>query len=142
MLSNNSCLNCSTITGYVYDSTTGNCKDYCGDGIRITDLCDDGNNMNGDGCSSTCQIESGWRCPNNLCSLSVTPVLTLVSIDSFPRNHSIAMVVNLNIGLRLVEANFILKFSTITKFQYKVKAINSLWTAYQMIINYAESPQN
>lgn len=24
--------------------------------------CDDGNLVNGDGCSSTCQIESGWTC--------------------------------------------------------------------------------
>jgi len=24
--------------------------------------CDDGNNINGDGCSATCQIERGWNC--------------------------------------------------------------------------------
>ena len=26
--------------------------------------CDDGNTVNGDGCSSTCTVESGWACYN------------------------------------------------------------------------------
>lgn len=37
----------------------------CGDGLNInngiTD-CDDKNYLNGDGCSSTCDIEDGWYC--------------------------------------------------------------------------------
>lgn len=36
------------------------CKNLCGDGIVETDqgeVCDDGNNVNGDGCSATCQPE-------------------------------------------------------------------------------------
>lgn len=41
-----------------------NCLEYCGDGIRVsaTVECDDGNFDDGDGCSSTCTIESGWSC--------------------------------------------------------------------------------
>jgi fibro-slime domain-containing protein len=36
----------------------------CGNGkIEGTETCDDGNANGGDGCSSTCKIESGWRCP-------------------------------------------------------------------------------
>ena len=35
----------------------------CGNGIIETgEQCDDGNTANSDGCSSTCQIESGWLC--------------------------------------------------------------------------------
>ena len=35
----------------------------CGDGvIEGTEQCDDGNTVNGDGCSSTCQVESGFTC--------------------------------------------------------------------------------
>jgi cysteine-rich repeat protein len=35
----------------------------CGDGMKIAaEACDDGNNINGDGCSSTCTIEVGWSC--------------------------------------------------------------------------------
>jgi len=35
----------------------------CGDGLfRGTEGCDDGNLVNGDGCSSLCAIEFGWKC--------------------------------------------------------------------------------
>ena len=35
----------------------------CGNGIISgSDVCDDGNTANGDGCSASCQVESGWSC--------------------------------------------------------------------------------
>lgn len=38
-------------------------KAGCGDGlITGTEQCDDGNAVSGDGCSSSCQIESGFQC--------------------------------------------------------------------------------
>jgi fibro-slime domain-containing protein len=43
----------------------------CGDGIiESGEACDDGNNVSGDGCSSTCQIEKGWHCstPGTSCT--------------------------------------------------------------------------
>lgn len=42
-------------------------QDVCGDGrasIPANEACDDGNAVNGDGCSDTCVIESGWECPD------------------------------------------------------------------------------
>jgi len=30
---------------------------------NVTIYCNDGNNRNGDGCDSNCQIEDGWKCP-------------------------------------------------------------------------------
>ena len=39
------------------------CSEICGDGIRFhssSTYWDDGNTKNGDGCSSTCSIETGW----------------------------------------------------------------------------------
>ena len=37
--------------------------EICGDGIHAGQLeCDDGNNANGDGCSSDCKVEFGFRC--------------------------------------------------------------------------------
>ena len=142
LLTNNSCGTCTTVTGYTYDATTGRCKDKCGDGIIITDLCDDGNTLNGDGCSSICTIETGWRCPNNVCSLIATPSLTLVNIRSFPANHSVVLKVQLNLGLRLIQGNFILKFTTITNFVYTVSNLNPQYTLYQLVITYYQSPQN
>ncbi|MCC7111622.1 MAG: DUF4215 domain-containing protein [Deltaproteobacteria bacterium] len=50
----------------------------CGDGVvsydqfGVYEMCDDGNNLDGDGCSSTCTyIEPGWLCPTagELCHL-------------------------------------------------------------------------
>mmetsp|Transcript_55250 Transcript_55250/g.135299 ORF Transcript_55250/g.135299 Transcript_55250/m.135299 type:complete len:2074 (-) Transcript_55250:274-6495(-) len=35
----------------------------CGNGVRDgNEYCDDGNEVDGDGCSSSCQLESGWTC--------------------------------------------------------------------------------
>jgi cysteine-rich repeat protein len=40
------------------------CGATCGDGVwALSEACDDGNSISGDGCSSTCQLEAGYRCP-------------------------------------------------------------------------------
>ena len=39
------------------------CTETCGDGFNHHHFdCDDGNTNNGDGCSSTCTIETYWTC--------------------------------------------------------------------------------
>jgi cysteine-rich repeat protein len=53
-------------------SINGKCWDKCGTGRRFSpqllpglggyNACDDGNLINGDGCSSDCRIESNYRC--------------------------------------------------------------------------------
>jgi len=67
-----------------YDDVTKNyytCSDIClkqsvnlcGDGYESNgplgtdgrEECDDGNNINGDGCSSTCTVEPEWECMND-----------------------------------------------------------------------------
>jgi len=44
---------------YVFCNNTNPPTPYCGDGIinQLNETCDDGNNVNGDGCSSLCTIE-------------------------------------------------------------------------------------
>ena len=39
-------------------------KDKCGDGRNLggVGVCDDGNTVDGDGCSSLCQVEDGFHC--------------------------------------------------------------------------------
>src|SRR5450631_402606 len=45
------------------DCSSGSCKSPCGDGQRFSDEeCDDGNTVGGDGCSSTCKVETGFAC--------------------------------------------------------------------------------
>ncbi|MCH2107994.1 MAG: fibro-slime domain-containing protein [Polyangiaceae bacterium] len=43
----------------------GACSSACGDGLVLgqNEQCDDGNNLSGDGCSETCQVEPGYMCP-------------------------------------------------------------------------------
>jgi cysteine-rich repeat protein len=63
---------CDVEPGYKCDNTypPSNCLPLCGDGIRNTESvdvslredCDDGNNINGDGCSEHCKVELGWHC--------------------------------------------------------------------------------
>ena len=39
------------------------CVEICGDGFNYGQYqCDDGNKVNGDGCSNKCVIEDGWTC--------------------------------------------------------------------------------
>jgi cysteine-rich repeat protein len=52
---------CSNTFGYVCEGPP-----LCGNGVRATtEGCDDGNLVNGDGCSSTCVVEGGYTCTNS-----------------------------------------------------------------------------
>lgn len=59
---------CNGLIGWYVDNVqTYSCSldelPVCGDGIMGPgEMCDDGNSSGGDGCSSSCQIEAGYRC--------------------------------------------------------------------------------
>ena len=55
-----SCDSCSL--GFFLKAGNPLCQEVCGDGLKFVSDCDDGNNVDGDGCSSTCEIEQGWTC--------------------------------------------------------------------------------
>ncbi|MFN0064581.1 MAG: lectin-like protein [Myxococcaceae bacterium] len=69
-------LACTTTRGYVCEGPA-----ICGNGVMASpNGCDDGDLVNGDGCSSTCAIEAGFGCtPTNP---SVCTVITEVALDS------------------------------------------------------------
>ena len=47
------------------------CGRWCGDGMKEgTELCDDGNQVPGDGCDQFCGIENGWECTEDADGLS------------------------------------------------------------------------
>ena len=54
------------------DTDTWTCVSVCGDGtLNADEQCDDGNRNPNDGCSATCQTESGWVCgglPTSSCN--------------------------------------------------------------------------
>ena len=54
---------CECMPGF-YINSTGKCLEICGDGKVFYEQCDDGNTINGDGCSSICKIESQYICFN------------------------------------------------------------------------------
>ena len=62
---------CDCLTGYRDVGVTA-CGDICGDGSVRTDPCDDGNTIDNDGCSSSCQKEQYFSCDNPI-PPAVTP---------------------------------------------------------------------
>ena len=55
----------------------------CGDGSRsCTEQCDDGNVISGDGCSSSCQVETNWVC--HLDRVETNPLTDTCSCTSDP----------------------------------------------------------
>lgn len=86
------CLDCSSktvcrvcdTTLFFLNATTSACDEICGDGFLFFLQCDDGNNIDGDGCSSTCVIEQDYACVGgdatfrSVCSYAKPIVLTLV----------------------------------------------------------------
>lgn len=70
VLSNSKCV-CPT--DYTSVSSTSVCYVVCGNGLmpaNTTKQCDDGNTLDGDGCSSACSIESGFTCTNSSTCIS------------------------------------------------------------------------
>lgn len=75
----------------------GQCDQYCGYGLcavcgdcwpsaRIPEgrtRCDDGNSQDGDGCSSTCEVEAGWTCTREEVPIMNTAlnIQTIISVD-------------------------------------------------------------
>lgn len=71
--------------GYQYDTSTGTCLEICGDARVFTLPCDDGNLLEGDGCSATCTVETNYTCafgsPNtpSVCSYNQPVRFTLIN---------------------------------------------------------------
>ena len=69
------------------NSGTGTCTSICGDGLVMpaqpdgpvmpAGACDDGNTVNGDGCSSDCKVEPGYQCeqPPNTAKTMTVPMV-------------------------------------------------------------------
>lgn len=61
---NSYCDVCYAVAGYFLVPATHQCTSICGDGLTAAGMeaCDDGNNNNGDGCSSSCALEPFFNC--------------------------------------------------------------------------------
>jgi cysteine-rich repeat protein len=103
--SNSVCTSCSS--GFTLNTST--CQEICGDGILFVLPCDDGNNVNGDGCSSTCHIEPGYTCSGgsstsrSVCSASAQVKVILSEILKDVYSNSVSFVFTLDPPLQLVD---------------------------------------
>jgi cysteine-rich repeat protein len=54
------------------------CNEFCGDGLNYGQHeCDDGNNIDGDGCSKNCNLEEGYACEGTSCRDITSPIAKL-----------------------------------------------------------------
>ena len=78
------CYSSNCNVGYA-PNATGVCQEICGDGFLYILPCDDGNTLSGDGCSSTCEVETNYTCQGgsptsaSICSYNQPITLKLVS---------------------------------------------------------------
>ncbi len=73
------------------------CSTQCGDGLkRLFEECDDGNQVNGDGCSSNCTVEKAWTCSfeftHTCCTLQNSEIyLSIQKIVKVPSQNKITL---------------------------------------------------
>jgi cysteine-rich repeat protein len=72
---------CNGVAGWYVDnveaySCSTEVAPFCGDGVLLVgEQCDDGNSESGDGCSSSCQIESGYVCTSPTSPIDSTNIV-------------------------------------------------------------------
>jgi cysteine-rich repeat protein len=63
-IASNSTCSSTCQTGYIFNTSLSSCVTFCGDGILAgTEQCDDGGNVDGDGCNADCTIGNNNSCP-------------------------------------------------------------------------------
>jgi len=100
---NNQCLACTYPNGLELKTST-TCIDICGDGRRVakTTQCDDGNLVDGDGCSSTCKIETGWTCSGGNETVADTCVSHVGPVPSVTVNNRDRTTFNITFDRKVI----------------------------------------
>lgn len=143
VLDSNACKACSSVTGFYLDANNA-CREICGDGKLYVLQCDDGNNLDGDGCSSSCTLESGWNCTNansqtaTACKLAVNVQLELYNTEKVQGRNSVRFFVRLNLPIRLTISNFNITMPGVSS-SSSLSAINL--THYRLTISYGQTIQ-
>lgn len=89
------CLTCDA-DGMVLGSS-GQCVELCGDGKNFGLVaCDDGNKIDGDGCSSQCDIEIDWTCSGGSATGPDTCSYTLLDIERLEVTENNNLIVKFN----------------------------------------------
>ncbi|CAD8193166.1 unnamed protein product [Paramecium pentaurelia] len=102
------CKLCEYKQGYYSDYSTNTCYNKCGDSIIAdSEQCDDGNQINGDGCNNKCLMEKNFICLNDTCITPNYPIPKL-SIFGSPQRYEKERKFKLeyNVPLLIVKSNF------------------------------------
>lgn len=101
------CLICDMANMYFPDPVTRQCfvpPPRCGDNIKLPiEVCDDGNLVDGDGCSAACAIETDWVCEpnpiigfyNSVCFYLGDIYLTVIYIEKVDNLNQIEILLDL-----------------------------------------------
>ena len=86
--------------GYIKIELTGECVEICGDGVLLVRECDDGNIVNGDGCSDQCKVEPHYVCSNDVsqisvCKLNTTTEIESVDVQKIPGENKLAFTIDI-----------------------------------------------
>ena len=88
--------------GYYYNSTAVKCDEICGDGLLFELDCDDGNSIDGDGCSSSCSVEIGFNCSGgsttsaSVCNYAGSVDLYVLTAYKIPVSNSVNFTLSIS----------------------------------------------
>jgi hypothetical protein len=106
--------------------------------------CDDGNNLDGDGCSSSCFLEAGWNCTGGdgttatACRLAVNVRLELYRTVKTQGRNQVVFYIRLNVPIRLTSNNFNITIPGIP-LTSSIQPLNL--THYLLTLNYHQTIQ-
>mmetsp|Transcript_15987 Transcript_15987/g.15913 ORF Transcript_15987/g.15913 Transcript_15987/m.15913 type:complete len:356 (-) Transcript_15987:131-1198(-) len=145
----NKCYPCDSFEGYstyfaipisyftddLFSKLSSNCIEICGDGRNMGQAqCDDGNNNNGDGCSSSCEVETGWSCfggnsnsPDTCKDITPpSPILAYLSENNSGYLLTLSFSEAVNFGTE-ISKNIEIEVENTLKFGWSITEKNSLY---------------
>ena len=97
--------------GHFLNSATNACEEICGDGLLFVLGCDDGNMINGDGCSINCTVEDNYVCVGgnsthrSVCGYSGSASVSLLTAFKIPTSNSLNLTFSLDSASSLLSFN-------------------------------------
>ncbi|CAG9327428.1 unnamed protein product [Blepharisma stoltei] len=145
----NNCYPCKSFEGYsssfivsakdfsdtLLSQLSSNCIEICGDGRNMGQAqCDDGNNNNGDGCSSNCTVETGWSCSGgstnslDICKDLMPPSPILAYLSENGSGYLLVLSFSEAVYFDIeIPKNIKIEISGITKFIWSISLKNSIY---------------
>ncbi|CAG9322898.1 unnamed protein product [Blepharisma stoltei] len=148
VLWSSSCFPCNAFVGYGTKNPSSigsndllaelaqNCTEICGDGRNMGEAeCDDGNTINGDGCSANCTVESGWSCSGgsmsnpDTCIDQTPPIPILAYLYETGTGYALALSFSEQIQTSTeMSSNIEISLESTRKTDWTIQATHSIYT--------------